>query len=252
MIRDESATYGDRHALVYDRIYGTRFAPSDAVVALTEAAGDGALLELGVGTGRLAIPLTTQGVTVDGIEGSPAMIHRLQAQPGGGAVGIHQADLANFDLPRTDYTVAICAVSTLFMLPHDQQRTAIRAATRHLREGGLLFIEAFQPDPTRFDDDGRRVENRQTGLDWHIVRSTHDPRQRSIRIEHELSDGTGSSRYEVTLHYASTESIDAMAAEAGLQLVDRWHDWTQEPARDDSPDPINVYRKSREPSRLRS
>lgn len=240
---DESSMYGDRHAAVYDRIYGTRFVPDVAVAVLADAAGDGAVLELGVGTGRLAIPLAARGVTVDGIEGSAAMIKQLRAQPGGQLVGIHRADLADFDLPRSDYTVGVCAVSTLFMLTHEQQRTAIRAAARHLRVGGHLFIEAFRPDPSRFDADGQRVEDRRSGPDSHIVRSTHDRRQRSIRIEHELSEETGSSSYEVTLHYADSEEIDEIASAAGLQLVNRWHDWTQEPARTHSPDPISVYRK---------
>lgn len=243
VIHDDSATYGDRHASVYDRIYGTRFAPDAAVAVLADAAGDGAVLELGVGTGRLAIPLAARGVTVDGIEGSAAMISRLRVQPGGQLVGIHRADLADFELPRIDYAVAVCAVSTLFMLTHDQQRIAVRAATRHLRDGGMLFIEAFRPDPSRFDAHGQRVEVRGSGPDSHIVRSTHDRRQRSIRIEHELSEETGHSRYEVTLHYVSPEEIDEMASAAGVKLVDRWHDWAREPARKDSPDPISVYRK---------
>ncbi|UIJ35492.1 bifunctional 2-polyprenyl-6-hydroxyphenol methylase/3-demethylubiquinol 3-O-methyltransferase UbiG [Allobranchiibius sp. GilTou73] len=243
MTQDESAMYGDRHAAVYDRIYGSRFAPDAAVAVLADCAGDGAVLELGVGTGRLAIPLAARGVTVDGVEGSAAMIKQLRAQPGGQLVGIHRADLADFDLPRTDYTVAVCAVSTLFMLTHEQQWTAIRAAARHLRDGGHLFIEAFRPDPRRFDADGRRVEHRRPGPDFHVVRSTHDPEQRSIRIEHQLGDVTGSSNYEVTLHYADPEQIDQIASGAGLQLSARWHNWAQEPVRQDSADPLSVYRK---------
>lgn len=241
MASNRASAYGDWHAEAYDRIYRARFAPDAAVDALATAAGDGAVLEMGVGTGRLAIPLTARGVVVDGIEGSAAMIARLRSQRGSERVGVHQVDLADFDLPRSDYAVAVCAVSTFFMLTHDDQRSAIHAAGRHLRLGGRLFLEAFQPDATRFDSAGHRVETRSPGT--HVVRSWHDPIGRRIRIVHELSDDGGTQTYEVTLHYATTEELDAMAAGAGLRLVERWHDWTGVAARPDSTDPVTVYEK---------
>jgi SAM-dependent methyltransferase len=248
---DRASSYGDTHAAVYDRIYGTRFAPQAAVNALAAAAGSGAVLELGVGTGRLAIPLAARGLAVDGIEASPAMIERLRAQPGGDSVGVHRVGLADFDLPRRDYTVEVCAVSTLFMLTHADQHSAVRAAARHLGPGGRLFVEAFRPDPGRFDSDGQRVETRTPAVGTHVVRSLHDPVARSIRIRHELGDGPGAGDgdgdgvqgFEVTLYYATLEELDVMASQAGLRLVDRWHDWTGVPARRDSTDPISVYEK---------
>ena len=236
-----ASEYGERHALVYDRIYGARFVPDAAVETLVAAAGAGVVLEMGIGTGRLALPLVARGVAVEGIEASAAMIARLHAQPGGDVVVVHQADLAGFDLPKTDYAVVVCAVSTLFMLSHEDQRTAIRAAARHLRPGGRLFIEAFRADPARFNSNGDRVETRAPAAGTHVVRSRHDPIGRSIRIEHELSENGTAQTYEVTLYYASTQDLDAMALQAGLQLVDRWHDWTQAPIRTDSNDPVNVY-----------
>lgn len=240
---DGASSYGDRHASVYDRIYGSRFAPDAAVDALALAAGDGAVLELGLGTGRLAIPLAARGVVVDGIEGSSAMIERLPRQPRGQRVGVYQVDLADFDLPRSDYAVSVCAVSTLFMLTHEDQRTAIRAAARHLRAGGRLFVEAFRPDPTRFDSDGRRVEARRPAVGSHVVRSVHDAVARSIRIEHEMTDDTGVQTYQVTLYYATPEELDVMAVAAGLRLVGWWHDWAGDPARADSTDPVSVYER---------
>lgn len=82
MSQARASSYGDRHAPVYDRIYGARFATPAAIDALASAAGGGRVLELGVGTGRLAIPLAERGVPVDGIEGSAAMIAELKAQRG--------------------------------------------------------------------------------------------------------------------------------------------------------------------------
>ena len=236
--------YGDTHAAVYDRLYGARFAPDAAVAALAAAAGPGGrLLELGLGTGRLAIPLLGRGVQVDGIEGSIAMIERLRLRPGGSQVGVFQVDLTEFDLLRRDYDVAVCAVSTLFMLPgRVAQQRCIASAARHLRPGGRLFIEAFRPDQDRYDADGHRVETRPApDGGGHVVRSVHDPKRRCIDITHELSDASGQASYHVTLHYATPDELDEMASAAGLRLSGRWHDWSATPATDASTDPISVY-----------
>jgi SAM-dependent methyltransferase len=234
----DAAEYGDRHAPVYDRIYDARFAPESAVRVLAAAARGGPLLELGVGTGRLAIPLAERGLVVDGIEGSPAMAARLRSQPGGGGVGVLQADLAGFRLVRTDYTVAVCAVSTLFMLRHDDQLGCLRSTAEHLAPGGQVFLEAFRPDPTRFDADGHRVEDRSsTEGGHHVVRSVHDVSARTITITHELDDGA----HDVVLHYRTPEELDDLAARAGLRRTARWHDWSGTPATTASTDPVSVY-----------
>ena len=253
-VGNTAARYGDRHAGVYDRIYGARSAPDDAVAALAEAARSGRVLELGLGTGRLAIPLARLGVPVDGIEASPVMIAQLRAQPGAELVGVFRVDLDGFVVPHRDYAVAVCAVSTLFMLPSAAaQRRCLVSAARHLRRDGRLFVEAFRPDPTRFDADGRRAEQRPTiNGSTHLVLSVHDPDAQTIRITHQLgtdelgtdqlgADG-GPQCYEVTLTYASEQQLATMATEAGLRLVERWHDWTGAPATEASTDPISVYR----------
>lgn len=249
-----AAWYGDRHAAVYDRIYGARFVPDAAVAALLAAAAGGRVLELGVGTGRLAIPIASRGVPVDGIEASTAMVAQLRAQPGGNRVGVFEVDLNDFELPCHDYAVAVCAVSTLFMLPSaTAQARCIAAAGRHLTPGGRLFVEVFRPDPSRFDAHGRRVEQRPTNDgSTHEVRSVHDAAAQTIRITHLLGTATNVEPYEVTLTYATEPQLDAMAIAAGLQLVDRWHDWTGKPADAASTDPISVYHRCGEPdSRFR-
>ncbi len=255
MVDQGAGAYGDRHAGVYDRIYGARFDPTQAVAALAEAAGPcGRVLELGLGTGRLAIALLQRGVHVDGVEASRAMIDGLRAQPGGARVGVYCADLAEFKLPCHDYEVAVCAVSALFMLPgRAAQQGCITSVARHLRARGQLFIEAFRPDPDRFDADGRRVETRPARDGGaHVVRSRHDSAQRRIHITHELSDASGSAEYNVTLHYATPRELDHMASLAGLRLLARWHDWTATPANQSSTDPISVYTLDPQPANTSS
>jgi len=109
---------------------------------------------------------------------------------------------------------------------------------------GLLFVEAFRPDPSRFDADGRRAEQRPTGDgSTHGVRSLHNLAAQTIQITHLLGDGTQVESYEVTLTYATESQLDAMAAVAGLRLVERWNDWTGRAADESSTDPISVYRR---------
>ena len=243
MPKEHASDYGNAHASVYDRIYGDRFVPESAVTALATAAGPGGrLLELGIGTGRLAIPLNNLGIRVEGIEASTAMIERLRSQVGGELIPVHQVDLANFELPNKGFDVAVCAVSTLFMLPgRSSQQSCMAATARHLRERGLMFIEAFRPDPSRFDGDGNRVESRSDPYGTHVVRSHHDSVRRTIHITHELSEGPDVASFHVTLHYASCDELDQMAALAGLSLRDRWHDWSGRPAGEDSSDQVSIY-----------
>jgi hypothetical protein len=121
------------------------------------------------------------------------------------------------------------------------------SAAAHLRPGGLLVIEAFRPDPTRFDADGCRVEIRETGDgSAHLARSWHDPTRQCIHVTHVLSGGSDPGEYTVELCYATHVQLDAMAGVAGLELTARWHDWSGEPATEDSRDPISVYKQTQE------
>lgn len=247
--KSAAGAYGRRHAGVYDRIYGARFAPEDAVTTLARLGREGGVLELGVGTGRLAIPLAQRGVRVDGIEGSQDMVDQLSRQAHADRVGVIVADLADFQLQYRAYAVAVCAVSTLFMLSPDAQRSCIQASARHLRPGGLLLIEAFQLDPTRFDTHGNRTEHRDSDQGTHTVRSHHDSQRQTISITHvlgpaptegKISDEDG-GEYDVTLHYQNLTQLDRMATAAGLSAAFRWNDWSGDPYRSDSRDPISGY-----------
>jgi hypothetical protein len=128
------------------------------------------------------------------------------------------------------------------MLPgRAAQESCLAATARRLRPGGILFIEAFRPDPDRFDAKGHRVESRPDPNGTHVVRSHHDAACCCIHITHEFSEGAQISSYNVTLHYATMEELDDMASLAGLSLAGRWEDWTGSPVRATSTDPISIY-----------
>jgi SAM-dependent methyltransferase len=137
-------TYGERIAAIYDQRYPS-IVPGQ-VDLLVELAGTGPVLELGVGTGRLALPLAARDVEVHGIDASPAMVERLRAKPGGDEVTVAIGDFTDFDLGER-FSLVFVAFNTLFALTSQRGQVAcFRAVTRHLRPGGRFLVEAFVPD----------------------------------------------------------------------------------------------------------
>ncbi|HDL50154.1 MAG TPA: class I SAM-dependent methyltransferase, partial [Actinobacteria bacterium] len=146
----EACTYGDRIAGVYDDLY-EQLDPGDAVALLSDLAGAGPVLELGVGTGRIALPLRARGVEVHGVDASTAMVARLREKPGGADIPVVIGDFA--DVPvEGSFSLIYAAFNTFFALltQDDQVRCFSRVANR-LLPGGRFLIEAFIPDLTRFD-----------------------------------------------------------------------------------------------------
>ena len=138
-------------------MYADRFDTDGAVRKLHEMAAGGRLLDLGVGTGRLAIPLKTRGTDVHGIDASRAMLDRLRRDPIGATIPTVLGDFAEVPVEGT-FDVIVCAVGTLFMLPDRERKIdCLQRAREHLTENGAIVVEAFVPDPTRYDR-GQRVE----------------------------------------------------------------------------------------------
>ena len=242
----DPARYGDTHAEVYDEIYAGAFPTDQAVRRLVELAATrpGPLLDLGIGTGRLALPLYHAGVEIHGIDSSTAMIARLRGVAAAEEIPVWQADIADFEVAHR-YAVIILAVSTLFMLPdRAAQMKCLRCAARHLLPDGLLVIEAFVPNPRRYDTDGHRIELRHlddTGL--HLVLSQHQPTQQAIEVIHVLAGPNGMHRYQVQLNYAWPLELDLMATLAGLELLERAGGWDHQPYDQATVDHVTIYHK---------
>jgi SAM-dependent methyltransferase len=240
----DPAAYGERTAEAYDELYADAFDTDAAVDVLAELTGHGTLLDLGAGTGRLLVPLAERGVRVEGIEASTAMIARLQRRAPGRTLTVHYGDFSDVDV-LGPYQVIVAAVSTLFMLvdQYAQLRCFENAAAR-LCPGGFFVVEAFVPDPGRFDQDGRRTELR--SLDdqrLHLVTSRHDPVHQQVHIEHVLAGPSGLRRYPVALRYAWPSELDLMAATAGLTVHARWGGWRRQPFTPVTTDHVTIYRR---------
>lgn len=244
------STYGDRFADVYDDWYHD---VSDAeatvahIAALASTRG-GRVLELGAGSGRLAIPLARQGLEVWAVDSSAAMLDRLRDKPGGDrvhAVVDDMATLAAPALPTHGFDVVLCAFNTLFNLTETaaQQRCLRRVAER-LAPGGRLVVEAFVPPPGDERDAAvGAVEPRHIGLDEVVLTvSRIDPASRTVTGQHVQITEAGVRLRPWMLHYASPDELDALAAGAGLALVDRHAGWRDEPFTPEADTHVSEYR----------
>ena len=243
----QPSTYGDRFADVYDEWYGdvTDLEACTAHLArLVATAGGGPLLELGVGSGRLALPLTARGVEVHGIDASPAMVDRLRAKPGGEAVRVTIGDMADLTLDAPPpFAIVLVAFNTLFNLADDAlQRRCLTRAAALLAPKGRLVVEAFVPR-----DDlpaGSTVTPRHIATDEVVLSvSQVDPTARTITGQHVHLRESGIRLRPWHLHYASPAQLDAMASDAGLVLEARHAGWGDEPFHSGSSVHVSRYRR---------
>jgi SAM-dependent methyltransferase len=242
----EPEAYGEAMADVYDEWYGGVSDVDATVAALTRlstAAGGGRVLELGVGTGRLALPLSAAGVEVAGIDISPAMVARLRAKPGGDRLDVVVGDMAD-DLPPGPYAIVFVAFNTLFSLTSaEAQARCFAAVAARLEPGGCFVVEAFVPDDDLIDG-GARVEVRSLTADRVVLTvSRHDAAEQGVEGQFvELTEAGGIRLRPWSLRYAPPAELDAMAVGAGLALADRWSSWDETPFTADSTHHISVYR----------
>jgi SAM-dependent methyltransferase len=239
-------SYGDGFADVYDEWYPGADdveAVVELVAALVADARPGRVLELGVGTGRLAIPLSGRGMDVHGVDASAAMLDRLRARDPERRVTVTTGDMVD-DLPDGPFDVVLVAYNTLFNLESaERQAACLRAAAQRLAPGGAVVVEAFVPDdPPR---EGSTLEVRSmTASEVVLSVSTHDPvGQRAQGQFVHLADGAAVRLRPWSIRYAAPAELDAMAKAAGLSLHQRWEDFQRHPFTVDSPRHVSVYRR---------
>ena len=234
----DAATYGDQVADVYDHMYG----PDDeAVACLADLAGTGPVLELGIGTGRLALPLAVQGLELRGIDASQAMVDKLRAKPGGGDIPVTIGDFADVGVDGS-FSLVFIAFNTFFALleVETQQRCFTNVAAR-LGPGGRFVVGAFVPDTSRFERD-QHLEVQAIEVDGaRLSASRHDPLNQRVDALIMWISNDGVHTWPARLRYSYPHELDAMADAAGLTLEHRWSGWGREPFEDDSAYHVSVY-----------
>jgi hypothetical protein len=245
----DASTYGERIAGTYDEWYKgdhPYMGPSSATVAfLKELAGDGPALELGIGTGRVALPLQEAGVEVHGIDASQAMVAKLRAKPDGDRIPVTMGDFVDFSLD-TRFRLIYVAFNTFFgLLTQQDQIACLRAVARHLSDEGSFVVELFVPDLTRFDR-GQRVAAIDVGTDEVRLDVTQsDPVAQTSTTQHVLIREDGVRLFPVRIRFAYVAELDLMANVAGLRLRERVGDWDRTAFGSGSQKHISVYELDR-------
>jgi SAM-dependent methyltransferase len=235
----QEETYGERIAGVYDDWYGEY---EDATVAtLRELAEGGRALELGIGTGRIALPLQQSGVEVHGIDASGAMIAKLRAKPGGESLPVRLGNFADVAV-EGQFSLIYVLVNTFFaLLTQDEQVRCFENVARYLTPEGVFVIEAFLPDLTRFDA-RQTVRAIRVGADQvRLEASQLDPVGQQVISQQVLLTEKGVRLYPVKVRFAWPAELDLMARLAGLQLRHRWDNWARTPFSAGSSMHISVY-----------
>lgn len=235
----DPATYGERFAAVYDDWYPA--APLDTAAALdtlAALAGEGPVLELGAGTGRLAIPLAARGLAVCALDASRSMLQRLRVKPGGERVPVVVADMARPAIRAGRFRLVFVACNTFLLLAdEDRQRRCVAAAAAALAPGGRLVVETevLADDAPAEGVSVRRVEPDRVQL--HVFRADGPVVDTSIVDVTEA----GIRLYPARLRRVSPTELDAMAVAAGLELEARWGGWDRSAFTPDAERHVSVY-----------
>lgn len=234
------ASFDEDTAAIYD---DTPRGDEDAAVAFLERlAGDGPALELAVGTGRIAVPLSARGVRVDGIDFSAAMVAKLRAKPGGDQITVTMGDFAEVAVPGR-FPLVYLVFNTLFnLLTQDDQVRCFCNVAAHLADGGVFVVEAFVPTWLHRLRDDQYVDAEAIAVSeaW-LDLGRHDPVAQRLEETHVRFTRDGVRLYPIVCRYAWPAELDLMARIAGLRLKERWGGWNREPFTPDSRAHVSVY-----------
>ncbi|MET0324827.1 MAG: class I SAM-dependent methyltransferase [Ilumatobacteraceae bacterium] len=232
-------------AEVYDETSAGMFQPTvlDPVVdVLASLAGDGPALELAIGTGRVALPLSARGVAVSGIELSPHMVAQLRAKPGSDAVAVTIGDMTRTRVDGT-FTLVYLVFNTIMNVTTQSEQVAVFAnAAAHLAPGGCFVVEVGVPQLRRLPaGEIGRVFEMQPG---HVGIETFDDLVGQITWSHHWMDVQGRLvRHAAPYRYVWPSELDLMAQLAGLRLRGRWAGWAREPFTSASTSQVAVFER---------
>lgn len=232
---------GDLLAEVYDEWHAEHPDTEATVEFLSRLAGDGPVLELGAGTGRIAIPLAERGIEVHGIEASPAMAERLRAKPGGGRVRITFGDFADVDVDAR-FTLAFAVFNTFTnLVTQEDQLRCFANIAEHLTDRGSFVIEALVPDPDLVST-GHGITVLKVEIDDLVLAaSRYDRVSQRLRLMYMILDRERPRLIPLNARFVWPSELDLMARLAGLSLKERWQGWRGEPFTAESRNHVSVY-----------
>jgi SAM-dependent methyltransferase len=243
-VKDPDDYFGERVAADYDDAESDMFDPvvvGRTVDILAGLAGGGRALELGIGTGRIALPLALRGVPVHGIDLSRAMAARLRAKAGGESIGVTIGDFATTRVDGT-YSVAYLVFNTIMNLTTQAAQVACFGnAAAHLEPGGCFVIEVMIPDL-------RRLPPGQAAVPFEIgparcAFDVYDVATQAMSSNYVEIDGGRAEFTSIPFRYVWPAELDLMAELAGLRLRERWQGWGREPFTSESRQHVSIWEK---------
>ena len=246
MTDDPDGYFGQAVAATYDESNDRAFDPAliqATVDFLADLARGGRALELGIGTGRIALPLAARGVEVHGIELSRAMVAQLRAKPGGADIPV---TIGDFSTARADGTfrLAYLVANTIMNLTTQAAQVAcFRNVASHLEPGGCFVIDVLVPGLRRLPPADRYQVFDASEGHWGV--DEYDVANQGLISHHfSLVDGRFELR-SIPFRYVSPAELDLMAELAGMRLRERWAGWVREPFTSESEKHVSVWEKER-------
>ena len=237
--------FGERVAGRYDESSADMFDPAvvePVVDFLARLAGDGAALELGIGTGRIALPLAQRGVPVHGIDLSEAMVERLRAKPGAEDIDVTIGDFATTTVEGAFAVVYLVFNTIMNLTTQDAQVACFRNAAAHLRPGGCFVIEVGVPGLQRLPP-GETVRAFSV-TPTHLGFDEFDVARQGL-ISHHYSIVDGELEVvSMPFRYVWPSELDLMARVTGMTLRERWSGWKREPFTSESTKHVSVWEKA--------
>lgn len=237
--------FDERVAEGYDAASEDMFDPAvlgPAVDFLADLAGGGDALELGIGTGRVALPLSRRGVRVSGVDLSPEMVEVLRAKEGANAIAVTIGDFATTRVDGTFRLAYLVYNSIMNLTTQDEQVQCFRNVADHLEPGGRFVIEVGVPDLRRLPPGETvrafAVSPTHLGFDEYA----DIPGQIIYSHHYEVGDGTLET-FSVPFRYVWPSELDLMARLARMTLKERWGDWQRSPFTADSTAHVSVWEK---------
>jgi SAM-dependent methyltransferase len=216
-----AAQYGESCVEFYDQLY--RDVDPNLINRLCELSAGGRVLELGIGTGRIGLPLAARGIDISGIEGSPSMLARLRAKPGGARLQVVRGNFADVEMDGP-FSLIFAVVSTFYLLrSHEEQQRCFNKVAGLLTDYGIFVLENFEPLGAVPISDDEQLRGK-FYLSKQIVETLDGPRE-----------------YCVRLCYAAPQQLDEMARKAGLCLRERWSNWQCKPYTPSDHMHVSVY-----------
>lgn len=231
----------ERYEILWPELFDPAFLEPTLDV-LSELAGTGAALEFGIGTGRVALPLSRRGVPVHGIDLSEPMITQLQAQEGASNIGVTVGDFATATVDGTFSLVYLLRNTITNLTSQGEQVECFRNAARHLQPGGAFVIENYVPELRRIPPG--ETTHVFTATPTHVGVGEYDLVNQIEVSRHWWVVEGDLKTFSSTHRYVWPAELDLMARLAGMVLRERWSGWRRGPFTSDSRSHISVWEKA--------